>query len=77
MKLDSLKPIKGSVKNKKELETRPGAGKSAGRGNKGLVNDPFKRRPWFEGADVPSKKTPKRGLPIFLKVNIRLLISPP
>ena len=42
MKLSSLKPVKGSVKNKKRVGRGhgSGSGKSAGRGIKGLVNDP-------------------------------------
>ena len=80
MKLNSLKPIKGSVKNKKRVGRGhgSGAGKSAGRGNKGAgQRSGFKRRPWFEGGQMSlARRLPKEGLLIFLKVNIRLLMSP-
>lgn len=65
MKLNSLKPIKGSVKNKKRVGRGhgSGAGKSAGRGNKGAgQRSGFKRRPWFEGGQMSlSRRLPKRG----------------
>ena len=65
MKLNSLKPIKGSVKNKKRVGRGhgSGAGKSAGRGNKGAgQRSGFKRRPWFEGGQMSlARRLPKRG----------------
>ena len=65
MKLYSLKPIKGSVKNKKRVGRGHGSGlgKSAGRGNKGAgQRSGFKRRPWFEGGQMSlTRRLPKRG----------------
>ena len=52
MKLDSLKPVKGSTKNRKRIGRGHGSGlgKSAGRGDKGAgQRSGFKRRSWFEG----------------------------
>ena len=51
MKLNSLKPSKGSVKSKKRVGRGHGSGlgKSSGRGNKGAgQRSGFKKRPWFE-----------------------------
>ena len=41
MKLDSLKPVKGSIKNRKRIGRGHGSGlgKSAGRGDKGAAKD--------------------------------------
>ena len=65
MKLNSLKPVKGSVKNKKRVGRGhgSGSGKSAGRGNKGAgQRSGFKRRPWFEGGQMSlARRLPKRG----------------
>ena len=65
MKLDSLKPVKGSIKNRKRIGRGHGSGlgKSAGRGNKGAgQRSGFKRRSWFEGGQMPlSRRLPKRG----------------
>ena len=65
MKLNSLTPPKGSVKNSKRRGRGHGSGlgKSAGRGNKGAgQRSGFKRRVWFEGGQMPlSRRLPKRG----------------
>ena len=65
MKLNSLTPPKGAVKNSKRRGRGHGSGlgKSAGRGDKGAgQRSGFKRRVWFEGGQMPlSRRLPKRG----------------
>ena len=65
MKLNSLVPNKGSIRNTKRRGRGHGSGlgKSAGRGNKGAgQRSGFKRRAWFEGGQMPlSRRLPKRG----------------
>ena len=65
MKLNSLVPDKGSIRNNKRRGRGHGSGlgKSAGRGNKGAgQRSGFKRRSWFEGGQMPlSRRLPKRG----------------
>ena len=65
MKLDSLKPVKGSVKNRKRIGRGHGSGlgKSAGRGDKGAgQRSGFKRRSWFEGGQMSiARRLPMRG----------------
>ena len=65
MKLTSLTPVPGSTKNRKRVGRGHGSGlgKSAGRGDKGAgQRSGFKRRPWFEGGQMPlQRRVPKRG----------------
>ena len=65
MKLYSLVPDKGSIRNSKRRGRGHGSGlgKSAGRGDKGAgQRSGFKRRSWFEGGQMPlSRRLPKRG----------------
>lgn len=65
MKLDELKPAKGSTKNTKRLGRGPGTGwgRTAGRGNKGAGQRAGnKSRAWFEGGQMPIlRRLPKRG----------------
>ena len=65
MKLNSLIPDKGSIRNSKRRGRGHGSGlgKSAGRGDKGAgQRSGFKRRSWFEGGQMPlSRRLPKRG----------------
>ena len=65
MKLDSLTPVPGSIGSKKRRGRGHGTGlgKSAGRGNKGAgQRSGFKRRPWFEGGQMPLyRRLPMRG----------------
>ena len=65
MKLNSLKPDKGSIKSRKRRGRGHGSGlgKSSGRGNKGAgQRSGFKKRAWFEGGQMPlSRRLPKRG----------------
>lgn len=65
MKLDKLKPAKGSKKNTKRLGRGPGTGwgRTSGRGNKGAgQRSGNKKRAWFEGGQMPLlRRLPKRG----------------
>ena len=65
MKLDSLKPTKGSVKNRKRVGRGHGSGlgRTSGRGEKGYHSrSGSKHRPWFEGGQMPlHRRVPKRG----------------
>ena len=65
MKLDSLNPAKGSVKNKKRIGRGHGSGlgKTSGRGHKGSgQRSGNKKRPWFEGGQMPlARRLPRRG----------------
>ena len=65
MKLNSLLPDKGSIRNTKRRGRGHGSGlgKSAGRGDKGAgQRSGFKKRSWFEGGQMPlSRRLPKRG----------------
>ena len=77
MKLNLLKPIKGSVKNKKRVGRGhgSGSGKSAGRGNKGAgQRSGFKRRPWFEGGQMSlARRLPKRGFTNIFKSEYQIV----
>ena len=77
MKLNSLNPIKGSVKNKKRVGRGhgSGSGKSAGRGNKGAgQRSGFKRRPWFEGGQMSlARRLPKRGFTNIFKSEYQIV----
>jgi len=65
MKLDELKPAKGSRKNTKRLGRGPGSGwgRTSGRGNKGAgQRSGNKKRAWFEGGQMPLlRRLPKKG----------------
>ena len=65
MKLNELSPTPGSIKNTKRRGRGHGSGlgKSSGRGNKGAgQRSGFKRRPWFEGGQMPlARRLPIRG----------------
>ena len=65
MKLDSLTPVPGSIKNRKRVGRGHGSGlgRSSGRGDKGAQQrSGFKRRPWFEGGQMAlARRLPKRG----------------
>ena len=65
MKLSSLTPVPGSIKNRKRVGRGHGSGlgKSSGRGDKGAgQRSGFKRRPWFEGGQMSlARRLPKRG----------------
>ena len=65
MKLDELKPTKGSTKNTKRLGRGPGTGwgRTSGRGEKGAGSrSGNKKRAWFEGGQMPLlRRLPKKG----------------
>jgi len=65
MKLDELRPAKGSTKDTKRLGRGPGTGwgRTSGRGNKGAgQRSGNKKRAWFEGGQMPLlRRLPKRG----------------
>ena len=77
MKLDSLKPIPGSVSNRKRRGRGHGTGlgKSAGRGDKGAgQRSGYKRRPWFEGGQMPLyRRLPKRGFTNLFKKDFQIV----
>jgi len=69
MKLEELKPAKGSRKNTKRLGRGQGSGYggTSGRGNKGAgQRSGNKKRAWFEGGQMPLlRRLPKRGFSNF------------
>ena len=77
MKLDSLTPVPGSTKNRKRLGRGHGSGhgKSAGRGDKGAgQRSGFKRRPWFEGGQMPlARRLPRRGFTNLFKKEFQIV----
>lgn len=77
MNLSTLKPIKGSVKNKKRVGRGHGSGlgKSSGRGDKGAgQRSGFKRRPWFEGGQMSlARRLPKKGFTSIFKKEFQIV----
>ena len=77
MKLDSLKPSKGSIKNKKRIGRGHGSGlgKTSGRGHKGSgQRSGNKRRAWFEGGQMPlARRLPRRGFTNIFKEEIQIV----
>jgi large subunit ribosomal protein L15 len=77
MKLSSLTPVPGSIKNRKRVGRGRGSGlgKSAGRGDKGAgQRSGFKRRPWFEGGQMPlARRLPKRGFTNLFKKEFQVV----
>ena len=77
MKLDSLKPSKGSIKNKKRIGRGHGSGlgKTSGRGHKGAgQRSGNKRRAWFEGGQMPlARRLPRRGFTNIFKEEIQIV----
>ncbi len=74
MDLSTLKPAKGSIKNKKRRGRGEGSGLgvTAGRGHKGYGSrGGSKKRAWFEGGQMPLQ----RRLPKFGFTNIRKITS--
>ncbi len=65
MRLNELRPPKGSTRAKKRLGKGQGSGhgKTSGKGHKGqLARSGGKSRPWFEGGQMPlQRRMPKRG----------------
>ena len=77
MKLDSLNPAKGSIKNKKRKGRGHGSGlgKTSGRGHKGSgQRSGNKKRPWFEGGQMPlSRRLPRRGFKNVFKEKFQIV----
>ena len=77
MKLNSLPPVPGSTKNRKRVGRGHGSGlgKSAGRGDKGAgQRSGFKRRPWFEGGQMPlARRLPRRGFTNIFKKEFQIV----
>ena len=77
MKLDSLKPSKGSIKNKKRIGRGHGSGlgKTSGRGHKGAgQRSGNKRRAWFEGGQMSlARRLPRRGFTNIFKEEIQIV----
>ena len=77
MNLSTLKPITGSVKNRKRVGRGHGSGlgKSSGRGDKGAgQRSGFKRRPWFEGGQMSlARRLPKRGFTSIFKKEFQIV----
>ena len=82
MSLNSLKPAKGSVRNRKRVGRGPGSGlgKTSGRGEKGQKSrSGFSRKVGFEGGQMPlHRRVPKRGFhnrfrKTFAEVNLERL----
>lgn len=65
MRLNELRPPKGSIHAKKRLGRGAGSGhgKTSGKGHKGqLSRSGGKSRPWFEGGQMPiQRRLPVRG----------------
>jgi len=77
VKLDSLKPSKGSIKNNKRIGRGHGSGlgKTSGRGHKGAgQRSGNKRRAWFEGGQMPlARRLPRRGFTNIFKEEIQIV----
>ena len=77
MRLDSLKQVKGSTKNRKRVGRGHGSGlgKSAGRGDKGAgQRSGFKRRSWFEGGQMSiARRLPMRGFTNIFKKEFQIV----
>ena len=79
VKLDSLKPSKGSIKNKKRIGRGHGSGlgKTSGRGHKGAgQRSGNKRRAWFEGGQMPlARRLPRRGFTNIFKEETQIMLN--
>jgi large subunit ribosomal protein L15 len=77
VKLDSLKPSKGSIKNKKRIGRGHGSGlgKTSGRGHKGAgQRSGNKKRAWFEGGQMSlARRLPRRGFTNIFKEEIQIV----
>ena len=76
MDLNSLKPPKGAVKNKKRIGRGEGSwGKTAGKGHKGQkARKSPDLRPGFEGGQMPlARRLPKRGFTNIFKKEYTVL----
>ena len=77
MNLESLSPVKGSVSNRKRVGRGHGSGlgKTSGRGHKGAgQRSGNKRRPWFEGGQMPlARRLPRRGFTNIFREKIQIV----
>ena len=77
MRLNSLNPAKGSVKNKKRIGRGHGSGfgKTSGRGHKGSgQRSGNKKRAWFEGGQMPlARRLPRRGFKNIFKEKYQIV----
>jgi large subunit ribosomal protein L15 len=77
MNLSSLKPAKGSRKDRKRVGRGPGSGhgKTAGAGSKGqLQGSGYSRKRGFEGGQMPlTRRIPKRGFTSIFREEIAIV----
>ncbi len=77
MNLSTLKPVKGSIKDRKRVGRGHGSGlgKSSGRGDKGAgQRSGFKKRPWFEGGQMSlARRLPKKGFTNIFKKEFQIV----
>jgi large subunit ribosomal protein L15 len=77
MNLSSLKPAKGSRKDRKRIGRGPGSGwgKTAGAGSKGqLQGSGYSRKRGFEGGQMPlTRRVPKRGFTNIFRTDVTVV----
>jgi large subunit ribosomal protein L15 len=77
MNLSSLKPAKGSRKDRKRIGRGPGSGwgKTAGAGSKGqLQGSGYSRKRGFEGGQMPlMRRVPKRGFTNIFRTEVTVV----
>jgi len=77
MNLSSLKPAKGSRKDRKRVGRGPGSGwgKTAGAGSKGqLQGSGYSRKRGFEGGQMPlTRRIPKRGFTNIFRTDVTVV----
>lgn len=77
MKLEELRPAKGSRKKRKRVGRGPGSGNgvTAGRGEKGQKSRAgYSSRPGFEGGQMPLvRRVPKRGFTNIFKTEFDII----
>jgi large subunit ribosomal protein L15 len=77
MKLHTLKPAKGAVKNQKRIGRGQGSGRggTSTKGHKGAQSrSGYKYRPWFEGGQMPlQRRIPKFGFKNPTRIEYRVI----
>lgn len=77
MKLHTLKPAKGAVKNRKRVGRGQGTGRggTSTKGHKGAQSrSGYKYRPWFEGGQMPlQRRIPKFGFKNPTRIEYRVI----
>jgi large subunit ribosomal protein L15 len=77
MDLSSLKPVKGSTKDRIRVGRGPGSGKGSqsGQGHKGQkARSGYKAKYWNEGGQMPlARRLPKRGFTNIFKVEYQIV----